>query len=149
MTTYRKNGCLGAWANIAKLLVCLMLLTDATATDALTLDGNFLLPKCTAAVRGLDGDMSADVADGSFCLGYVEGFLSGHTITILENRRRRKNSDAKPLFCNAAKIPIAQGVRIVTKFLNDNPQGLDLPMEILVFLALAQAFPCTGNKQNP
>jgi hypothetical protein len=41
-----------------------------------------------------------------------------------------------------------QAVLIVRKFLKDSPQVLHQPADVLAFVALTRAFPCTGETSN-
>lgn len=117
----------------------------ARAADSeLKTDGNLLLNMCSAAIKVLDGQATnADFSDSSFCLGYVAGFESGHNLTVFENRRRNKNSNVDFVFCTTKRtVSAGQKARVVLKFLQEHPQSLDLPMDVLTQVALERAFPC-------
>jgi hypothetical protein len=107
-------------------------------------DGNLLLTTCSAAIKVLDRTAISDISDeSSFCLGYVTGFEFGHNITVFENRRRNEKSNVDFVFCTTKRtVTAAQKARVVVKFLQENPQSLDLPMEVLSQLAFMRAFPC-------
>jgi hypothetical protein len=91
-------------------------------------DGNHLLMQCQAVVDTADKPNWRDVHEAwnvGFCLGLAQGIPYG-----------------SPLVCPPAGVTNGQSVRVVVKFLNDNPEKLNLDEDELVTLALSKAFPC-------
>jgi hypothetical protein len=112
-------------------MICfLTLAATAHGQDKRYTDGNDLLVSCQLSVHWLDDHSTAmnsleDYRDG-FCRGLVTGV-----------------ADASPKVCATEGITLGQNIRIVTKFLQDHPERLQLRATELVEQALAKAFPCS------
>lgn len=98
-------------------------------------DGNELLGQCQQFIKAADSEVNFNRVDAGVCGGFVQGvnstvfFLSGD----LEN-------DAK--FCTPDGVTNGQLVRIVVKYLKDNPKLLNNSRAGLVWFALKDAYPC-------
>jgi len=95
-----------------------------------TTDGNYLLGSCQITVRVMENpdttlDKYAAWRDG-YCRGIVEGVGA-----------------ASPLICPAEGVTLGQEIRVVSKFLQDHPEKLNLRGTKLAEESLAQAFPCS------
>ncbi|MBI3663395.1 MAG: hypothetical protein HY234_10145 [Acidobacteria bacterium] len=106
-------------------------------------DGNFLLPTCKAAVRFSDGEKldyeSAGIALS--CQSYIIGFIEGYTLA----KSMGESKTLKPSYCpSPTGTDTSQAVRIVTKWLSDNPDKLHIRADMLVLAAMSKAFPCPG-----
>lgn len=106
--------------------------------------GSSLLPSCQAALKISAGDnrtisirpTATDVqeaVDGSFCKGYVVGVVDA-LISV--------SVTTKTTYCIPTNADNDQFVRVVAKYLNDNPAKLNDPAGILVTNAMVDAFPC-------
>ncbi len=105
-------------------------------------DGSGLLAKCTLAVRAFDGEKlsSSDAAEGEFCVGYVLGVHDmDFTVQMLEEHE--KVSLMKHA-CSPSNASTAQAVRVVVKYLRNNPERPHMPASVLVTDAIRSAFPC-------
>lgn len=91
-------------------------------------DGNRLLPMCQATLTSLDSATWKD-AHESFNVGFCYGLIEGVTM-------------ASPLVCPAFGVTLHQEVRVVVKFLEDNPELLSRDESALAIKALSKAFPC-------
>lgn len=97
--------------------------------------GSTLLRQCQAAAKIADGGnfTTQQAIDGTFCRGYVAGAvdqmvgLSVQTTTV---------------YCIPSNADNDQLVRVVLKYLNDNPATLNYPAGALVAKAIIAAFPC-------
>jgi hypothetical protein len=100
----------------------------ATASEE-TSTGNFLLRACKETVRMLDQPKAdEDIFQAwqtGFCMGMVQGVVS-----------------ASPIICTPTDSNAGQWVRIVTKYLEDNPDKLHIKSPKLVEVALTRVFPC-------
>jgi hypothetical protein len=84
---------------------------------------------------------------GKFCLGYVNGYLTGHNDAIFQNQNQNPRSNAKLVFCTTKRdVSGGQLARVLVKFLRDHPQSLDMSPDVLTMLAFKEAFPCSGNE---
>jgi hypothetical protein len=99
--------------------------------------GSILLRQCQAAMKLAEGEKYSvqQAVDGNFCRGYVAGAvdqmvgLSVHTETV---------------YCLPSNGDNDQLIRIVLKYLKENPATLNYPAGALVAKAIAAAFPCTS-----
>ena len=97
--------------------------------------GSTLLRQCQAAAKIADGGnyTTQQAIDGTFCRDYVAGAvdqmvgLSVQTTTV---------------YCIPSNADNDQLVRVVLKYLNDNPATLNYPAAALVAKAIIAAFPC-------
>ena len=99
--------------------------------------GNDLLQNCGFAVRLADGEKISPEQEvqGVFCIGYLNGFTDSTAVSL--------PMGAKKNHCLPAQgIPNGQLVRIVTKHLRNSPEKLHESARSLVYVALAEAFPC-------
>jgi hypothetical protein len=132
-------------ASMGKMLRKLSLLIALPLYFLLTLspawaDGNKLLEGCQNAERILD-DQGKDLAPNQitsahFCAGIVQGV--GTTYFTLGPSLPQGQ---KPCF-PAGGIKNEQGVRIVLKFLRDNPNILDINESLVALAAFKAAFQC-------
>ncbi|WP_439871178.1 Rap1a/Tai family immunity protein [Pseudomonas syringae] len=102
-------------------------------------DGSELLRQCQIAVRNMDAGVGGNY-DTGMCFGMIQGVTE--SILILNNSLPK---DLK--FCVPSGpdgISNGQSVRIVTKFLRDNPALLNEHNSLLVMMAYKQAYPCKG-----
>jgi hypothetical protein len=91
-------------------------------------DGNHLLPICQAVIAASARPNWKDTHEAwnnGFCLGLVQGI-----------------SYSSPVVCPKNGVTYEQSVRVVVKFLEDNPEKLNLDQNDLVVMALSKAFPC-------
>ncbi|WP_454834922.1 Rap1a/Tai family immunity protein [Pseudomonas lini] len=101
-------------------------------------DGYNLLEHCQQAVRAMDKTLAPTDEPMSIgrCFGMVEGVRN--TLVILNS----KLPDNFKVCFPKKGIDNGQAVRIVDKFLRDNPAMLDQPDTFLVMMAFKQAYPC-------
>src|SRR5258706_9640323 len=112
---------------------------DAVAT------GNDLLHSCTPMIRLFDGGLQLtrdELTPGFLCLGYIAGFIDGYNIGT--ETEKSQTGLSHPAFCLPAKepLPASQALRIVVKWLNDHPERLQQPKQVLITLAFKETFPC-------
>lgn len=101
-------------------------------------DGNDLLHNCQLAVRLMDGDKMPpdDILDSGKCFGMVEGVQG-----TLMNYERQIPQNLRGCFPDGG-IKNAQAVRVVSKYLHENPAKLNIDASTLTILAYIDAFPC-------
>jgi hypothetical protein len=137
---------------LAGLLILFMTLFEPNAlqrerppNDMITVHGgtgSFLLPFCDAALKSKAGGTRAikpaateiqEVVDGSYCRGYVLGVVD----TLIS-----VSTTTKTNVCIPDNADNDQLVRIVDKYLNDNPAKLNDPAVGLIMTSMLSAFPC-------
>ena len=62
-----------------------------------------------------------------------------------EHEQGGKTLEQKRFICPGKDVTLGQSREVVLKFLRANPQELQLPFVLLAHLALATAFPCSGD----
>jgi hypothetical protein len=99
-------------------------------------DGNSLLSNCKKweKMERESGD-TGELMGWVYCHAKVEGVVG--TIGVFH-----LVLPVKIRVCFPEGVTIGQNVRIVIKYLQDNPDQLHLPDADLIYLALHKAFPC-------
>jgi len=94
---------------------------------------------------GVDSEGSKDAARiqrDATCLGWVEGFADGLTVRdeLLNVPRRDR------MACVPHGVTTIQTVRVIKKYLADNPEKAHRATRYIASIALAGAFPCKAGK---
>jgi len=97
------------------------------------LDGSLLLEFCEAYIK--DASDAKTVVKANVCGGYVEGITEIHTTFVGWN-------ELKPYWCSPDNMGTVQLVRVVAKYLQENPEQLHFSASSIVATALRGAFPC-------
>jgi hypothetical protein len=100
--------------------------------------GRDFLEVCSSV--GSEGNK--DAAGDAACLGWVEGFADGFLVheELLNVPRRDR------MACVPQGVTTVQMVRVIQKYLADNPGKAHRPTRYIASLALAGAFPCRAGK---
>ena len=94
--------------------------------------GNMMLEVCEMYL----GDATAvNIARGNECVGYLAGITGAHRVFVDWKLMERG-------WCLPKDVEIKQLARVVTKYLQENPQELHLDAGGLVVTAIGIAFPC-------
>jgi hypothetical protein len=110
------------------------------AADVKDVDGNQLLESCTSSVQSLDnGSFSSatQLRQASWCAGYVTGVMQALDLA----RKLSDRQDQKNYPCLAG-IASEQAIRVIVKYLRENPEKLQERAVTLSLAALQRAFPC-------
>jgi Rap1a immunity proteins len=108
----------------------------AQQTDTAFLTGQKLLGYCSQAVKSFDDDKTVDIAEANLCIGYVAGALD------MERNIVALSKTWTPHVCYPKNGTVEQAVRVVVKYLRDNPEGLHYSAGSTIWVALMKAFPC-------
>jgi hypothetical protein len=109
--------------------------------------GSDFLEVCSSA--GSEGNRDAARIDHSSpawrdatCLGWVEGFTEGFTVyeELLSVPRKDR------MACLPRGVTATQAVRVIKKYLAENPGKAHRPTRYIASIALAGAFPCKSGK---
>lgn len=102
-------------------------------------DGNQLLSDCQSAIQLIENNgKEGNAFRAGTCIGVITGVTSLRGIT---NPALPKQ--AQTCFPTPAP-PNIQAARIAVKYLQENPEKLNLDDGILMLFALQRAFPCKG-----
>lgn len=109
--------------------------------------GSDFLEVCSSVEgkEGVDSEGNRDAARmqrDAMCLGWVEGFKDGLTVhdELLSVPRRDR------MACVPQGVSTIQTVRVIKKYLADNPGKAHRPTRYIASIALAGAFPCKAGK---
>ena len=103
--------------------------------------GHDFLEVCSSIDSGGNRDAVRIQRDAT-CLGWVEGFADGFTVheELLSVPRRDR------MACVPQGVTTLQVVRVIKKYLADNPGKARRPTRYIASLALVGAFPCKAGK---
>ncbi len=95
--------------------------------------------------RGVESEGNKDTARmqrDAMCVGWVEGFADGFLVheELLSVPRKDR------MVCVPRGVTTIQTVRVIKKYLADNPGKAHRPTRYIASLALAGAFPCRAGK---
>jgi hypothetical protein len=109
--------------------------------------GRDFLEVCTTvdSKGGIDSEGNRDAARiqrDATCLGWVEGFADGFLVygELLSVPRKDR------MACVPPGVTAIQIVRVIKKYLADNPGKARRPTRYIASIALAAAFPCKAGK---
>jgi ABC-type cobalamin transport system permease subunit len=97
--------------------------------------GSVLLRQCQVAAKLADGEKHTpqQAVDATFCRGYLAGAVDEMVGLSVQT---------STAYCIASNVDSDQLLRVVLKYLNDNPAKLNYPAGALVANAIVAAFPC-------
>jgi Rap1a immunity proteins len=103
--------------------------------------GNAFLRVCSAFDKDTDKIPTTEAENVFRCLGYVGGFMSG---VVYEQRFPETATGRKvpAAFCVPNGVEEVQTIRIVLKYIRDNPADAHLSTAGLIIAALRKAYPC-------
>jgi hypothetical protein len=116
--------------------ILLSLSTGATAQDILDAkSAHDIAPGCTRYLASLDGrgdltDTLTNSTQNGFCVGSVIGVTEALLVTGFSCQPK------------TGKTSYVQAVRIVDEYVNDRPERLNEPFNMLAIEALTKAWPC-------
>ena len=113
------------------ILLLMLVFAFAIPAHAAMNTGSDLLRACEIAV-----DQSFDVnitqaMEGGFCMGLAASFI---------DLDRVSGTDVK--WCVPERVTVGQGIRVLLKYMNANPEKLHLNSIIVAALAFQSSFPC-------
>lgn len=117
------------------LLIALLLLPAANspATAAFDMQGADLLEWCADYAD----DGGGDGISAALCSGFIMGTAATLATLAADDR-------IPPMACPPADVTVTDFIRVVVRWLRDNPDGQDWKAEVAVAAALSEAFPCTN-----
>lgn len=101
--------------------------------------GNAFLRLCSVVDKTDRTD--AENLDAMACVGYMSGFTSGVEFEQLYAKTSTRQKVPAP-FCIPDGVERGQMVRIVLKYIRDNPAEANEHTALLVIKALRKAYPC-------
>jgi len=103
--------------------------------------GSDFLQVCSS----IDGESRADpirIHNDATCLGWVEGFRNGFTV----HDELLGVPEKDRMICMPRKVTTIQIVRVMKKYVADNPDKVHRATRLIASVALARAFSCKAGK---
>jgi len=117
----------------------------ARTVETLHTSGNAFLRVCSVVDKN---DMEYLAADQKLalmsCLNYVSGFTNGVDIEMQFVKNATKRNTHAP-FCVPESVKDIQIVRIVLKYIRDNPAAARRNTNSLIMFALGERYPCPSD----
>jgi hypothetical protein len=117
-----------------KLAVMALSLATSTPTWADPGTGSDMLDSCRAFLK--DPMPSGQTFQAGMCAGYVMGIVDGLMYAQIAD------PDRTAVCIPKTGYTIGQGVRVLTKYLEDHPEKLNLGISLIALDAYRKAFPC-------
>jgi hypothetical protein len=115
----------------------LFLFSTSVFGDSYINTGSILLERCNEAMNMIKGEMSLTI-EGAYCIAYIDGFLDADKLYVGLNEELY-NSNLNWKLCIPPSVTIEQVIRIVVKFLEENPEQLHESYDLLTMLALTKS----------
>jgi hypothetical protein len=102
-------------------------------------DGNELSDECTVALRSIEHPTNMDGFNTGACFGLVDGIME---TMQLWNTVDSQHNEARYHGCIPNEVTVGEAVKVVLKYLNDNPTQLHWRDTHLIAAALSKGYPC-------
>jgi len=134
---------LSVFALIAVCFVCSGSVGSRSAAEQpdISRSGSEFLEVCS----GIDSERKGDpvpIHNDSTCLGWVEGFRNGFSV----HDELLGVPEKDRMICMSRGVTTIQIVRVMKKYITDNPDKAHRATRYVASLALAHAFPCKAGK---
>jgi hypothetical protein len=120
---------------LTRILLLSLLAASCYSLPALA-DGNKLLDECQDGISTMNGGSAKNPVGVGHCVGVLQATMDTLDMT------HELNGTRKMVCIPEGGIPMVQSMRVVVKFLQANPQSLQLNESVLVALALKSSFGC-------
>lgn len=85
---------------------------------------------------------SAEAFDNGFCAGFMDATLDTLNMWEASDISKKRSHDNDVHFCVPDKVTNGQLLRVFVKYLEDHPEELHKPANLLLVEAFRKAFPC-------
>jgi hypothetical protein len=133
---------------LAAVVLSVLGASSAWARNLSAMDGNTLLTKCHAAERMAEVSpklTNDEWAAGFFCLGFVQGVMDADQIwQTAESKALGAKARSLLFYCVPKDASWPQLIRVLVKWLEDNPNKLNESGYDVINLAMSNAYPCSA-----
>jgi len=105
--------------------------------------GNAFLRSCSVVEKAPIHPTDSELFNDLQCIGYLNGLVDGVALEASYESNDGKTAAFQPFFCVTEGVETGQLVRIVLKYIRDNPDKAHLRTVWLAGAALRKAFPCS------
>jgi hypothetical protein len=127
------------WFFAVLFLICTRL--SAQKFELPQTSGNAFVRFCSAAESD-DVRIGEDAKHVMACVGYVNGFTSGVDYEVAYANSLTNHKPPAP-FCLPADVENGQIIRVILKYIRDNPALAHLPTGAIIVDALKTVYPCS------
>jgi Rap1a immunity proteins len=137
-----RNACL-VWV---VLIVCFASVSvHAQATEQLWDSGNAFLKWCHVADKSSEEmTKNSEICSVNHCISYVNGLGNGVGLQM-DLSHASGQAELFP-YCVSPGVTKGQPLRILLKYIRDNPAKAHMKTAVLFGMAMQEAFPCSGKK---
>jgi hypothetical protein len=96
---------------------------------------------CSPGEKDYEHITQTEIGNTLVCFGYVRGFTSGVEVEKVFAEAKTSRKVPAP-FCLPNDVESGQTVRIVLKYIRNNPEEAHRPTDALILAALGKAYPC-------
>jgi hypothetical protein len=114
---------------------------SAAEQQDISRSGSKFLEICSDIDSQPNGD-SVRIHNHATCLGWVEGFADGFTV----HDELLGVPEKDRMVCMSREVTAVQTIRVIKKYIADNPDKAHRATRYVASLALAHAFPCKAGK---
>jgi len=127
---------------VRTLSFALLLLVSSNVVYASTaqLDGNGLLDKCRLLFSDAAHPSDTTLLNGGYCAGYVAGVTDVETMWEATDKQTKAHTSEH--YCMPEEVNNGQMLKILKKWLDNNPDKLHWRADTIIHVALMEAFPC-------
>jgi hypothetical protein len=115
-----------------KIILSIIIFIKLSCANA-EISGNSLSEYCNEQIKILNNNgyttsnqTDMQLSRANFCAGYVAAISDTYGSFI----------------CVPETVTYSQAIKITAKYLNDHPEKLNIPADLLIYAALRDAFPC-------
>jgi Rap1a immunity proteins len=119
------------------LLAATLLLIFCGTVHAQATTGETILKKC----KGIASKPSA--WDDGFCAGFIDATIDTLTMWEASDIFAKRTHDKDVKFCFPTNVDNGQIILVFVKYLEDHPEELHKPANLLFVESMRKAFPCT------
>jgi hypothetical protein len=128
------------WMFVTVMVLCSGVFAQKADVVSFTGSGNAFLRDCSAAEK--EATTQAELAASIGCTMFVAGVVRGVEFGSGVTRVKAKQTTLPQEFCRPDDTENGQLVRIVLKFIRENPEKANEETALLVMYAMRNAFPC-------
>jgi Ssp1 endopeptidase immunity protein Rap1a len=142
---HRLVCCDGGTLKTALMIVflCCGMFASAQTPDLPDQSGNAFVRVCSAIEKDQHTDL--ETLHVLSCMSYVSGFVQG-VFWEAEFVKTNTNKEMRKPFCRPKDVENAQLVKVVLKYIRENPEEAHEPTAVLIISALAKVYPCSTSK---
>jgi hypothetical protein len=133
------------------LLLCATVLSVLSSSPAWgrnlsSVDGNILLKNCHPALQMAEVSPKLSQEEwtaASYCMGFVQGAMDADAIwQTAQTKALGAKARSILFYCVPKDVSWPQIIRVLVKWLEDNPDKLDRSGYDVINLAMSKAYPC-------